>query len=120
VAETPLVVDDNYFIGDWKAVDDDKWIYELEVFHDMRFTERIDQTQDATCVQHGRIWLEGDQLYWYYDVNTCNTQYEGKSDPDRLLSVEHDSFTIDLDSYELTYQRLGAGLDWSRGAAAPR
>lgn len=79
--------------GAWYALDLDGWGFSLEVWANGAFKQTVHQPEKQ-CQQEGTVSLAGGQLVWYYAVNTCNTDYQGKSEPDPLPWFTPASFAV--------------------------
>jgi hypothetical protein len=99
-------------VGSWIGEDSDgSASYELQIFGDGRYTQTITTLNPTSgrapgsCHQSGTVRLEGSQLVWFYELNSCNTDYEGREDPDELIEQSRRHFVISMSSYQIHYNR---------------
>jgi hypothetical protein len=99
-------------VGSWIGEDSDgSASYELQISGDGRYTQTITTLNPASgrapgsCYQSGTVRLEGSRVVWFYEQNSCNTDYEGREDPDELLEQSRRHFVISMSSYQIHYSR---------------
>lgn len=100
------------FVGSWVGEDSDgSASYELNIAPDAQFTQTITTLNTASgrspgsCFQRGNTRSEENQIIWIYEENTCNTDYEGREDPNEILEQSHRHFIISMNSYQIHYTR---------------
>lgn len=99
-------------VGGWFGEDSDgSASYELRISQDGRYTQTITTLNNASgrspgsCYQEGTVRLEGNQIVWSYEQNSCNTDYEGREDPDELIEQSRRHFVISMGTYQIHYNR---------------
>ena len=99
-------------VGFWMGEDSDgSAAYQLHVTPDGRYTQVIETLNGSSgrapgsCQQEGTLRVEGQQLVWFYEKNSCNTDYEGREDPDEILEQSANHFVLSMSSYQIHYTR---------------
>ncbi|MCS6899073.1 MAG: hypothetical protein RMJ98_05240 [Myxococcales bacterium] len=101
-------------VGHWFGEDSDgSASYELQITPDGRYTQTITTLNptsgrsSGSCFQEGTVRRAGSQVVWFYATNTCNTDYQGREDPDELLEQSRRHFVLSVHScYEIHYSRI--------------
>lgn len=98
--------------GHWFGEDSDgSAAYDLVVSADGNFSQTITTLHTnsgrsaGSCLQQGLLRIEGEEVIWSYERNTCNTDYEGKEDPDGLVEQDARHFVLQMEGYQVHYSR---------------
>lgn len=99
-------------VGRWVGEDSNgEAIYDLTIHTDGRFEQEISTIPGASgrsegsCLQSGRARVEEGQLFWFFEKNSCNAEYEERESPDRITEQGARSFTLDAGGYQVVYMR---------------
>jgi hypothetical protein len=110
---TPKGGDLGDLVGSWFGEDSDgSASYDLQIAADGRYTQTITTLNPASgrapgsCHQSGTVRLEGSRVVWFYELNSCNTDYEGREDPDELIEQSRRHFVLSMSSYQIHYNRV--------------
>lgn len=110
---TPETGDLSLFVGVWSGEDSDSSArYDLQITSDGRYTQTITTLNSASgrspgsCFQQGTVRFEENRLVWFYEQNSCNTDYEGREDPDEVTEQGRRHFVLSMSSYQIHYNRV--------------
>lgn len=98
--------------GSWLGEDSDgSASYDLQVTANGHFLQIITTLNGSSgrppgsCEQEGHLRVEAEQVVWFYERNSCNTDYENREDPDNLVESSPRHFVIQMSSYQIHYNR---------------
>lgn len=95
--------------GQWRGEDSEGGaVYELSIgagTFAQDITRPTPHQGATTCHQQGTVRFEAGLLTWSYEINTCNTDYEGQESSDELADFDGHSFQLRPGGYAIHYTR---------------
>ncbi|MCU0657969.1 MAG: hypothetical protein MUF64_22715 [Polyangiaceae bacterium] len=99
-------------VGSWFGEDSDATAsYELSISPEGAFTQFINTLDPSSgrppgrCHQDGIVTRAEGAIVWNFQINTCNSSYEGGEESDQLVEVGPRHFVISTESYQVHYSR---------------